>query len=112
MNIAVLGSGVVGQTLADGFLGHGHHVWRGSREPTRSRLGSAAGARAQVGTFAEAAAADVVVPRPAAGGGSRKLELAGADALAGKVVLDATNPIADTCRCTACCASSPPSTTP
>jgi predicted dinucleotide-binding enzyme len=31
--IGVLGSGLVGQTLADGFLRHGHDVMRGSRDP-------------------------------------------------------------------------------
>lgn len=31
--IAVLGSGVVGQVLADGLLAHGHEVMRASREP-------------------------------------------------------------------------------
>ena len=30
--IGVLGSGVVGQVLADGFLKHGHQVMRGSRD--------------------------------------------------------------------------------
>ncbi|TMQ56999.1 MAG: DNA-binding protein, partial [Candidatus Eisenbacteria bacterium] len=54
--IEVLGSGVVGQTLADGLLRHGYEVMRGSREP--AKLGawkSKAGAKASVGTFAEAA---------------------------------------------------------
>ena len=35
MKIGVVGSGVVGRTLADGFLRHGHEVRRGSREPAK-----------------------------------------------------------------------------
>ena len=33
--IGVLGSGVVGQVLADGFLQHGYAVVRGTREPAK-----------------------------------------------------------------------------
>jgi predicted dinucleotide-binding enzyme len=33
--IGVIGSGVVGQTLADGLLKHGYAVMRGSREPKK-----------------------------------------------------------------------------
>ena len=54
--VAVLGSGTVGQVLADGFLQHGDEVMRGSREPAKLAAWQAqAGARACVGTFAEAA---------------------------------------------------------
>jgi len=61
--IAVLGSGVVGQTLADGFLKHGYDVIRGSREPSKlASWKSGAGAKASVGTFGEAAKqGDIVV---------------------------------------------------
>ena len=33
MKIAVLGTGKVGEVLANGFLKHGHDVMRGSRDP-------------------------------------------------------------------------------
>ncbi len=33
--VAVLGSGPVGQVLADGFLKHGDAVTRGTREPEK-----------------------------------------------------------------------------
>jgi predicted dinucleotide-binding enzyme len=94
--IAVLGSGTVGETLANGFLKHGHEVMRGSRDA--SKLGSwkeKAGPKAQAGTFAEAARfADVAV---LAVKGTAALEAVGltGGALDGKVVIDATNPIAD-----------------
>ena len=35
MNVGVIGSGVVGQTLAAGFLKHGHEVMVGTREPAK-----------------------------------------------------------------------------
>jgi predicted dinucleotide-binding enzyme len=54
--VAVLGSGPVGQAIADGFLGLGLDVMRGSRDPAKlAEWRDGAGARASTGTFAEAA---------------------------------------------------------
>jgi hypothetical protein len=95
--IAVLGSGQVGQVLADGFLRYGYEVMRASREP--SKLGSwkaAAALNAQVGTFAEAAKwADGVVLAVKGAAAEAAIEQAGFENLANKTVIDATNPIAD-----------------
>lgn len=95
--VAVLGSGQVGESLANGFLKHGHTVMRGTREPAKLAAWKAgAGDRASVGTFAEAARfGEIVVLAVKGGAATSVLELAGADALAGKVVIDTTNPIAD-----------------
>lgn len=50
--IGVLGSGVVGQVLADGFLKHGHAVMRGTREPAKlADWQAGAGACASAGTL-------------------------------------------------------------
>jgi len=94
--IAVLGSGSVGQTLADGFLKHGHDVVRGTRDPAKlAGWKAATGARAQVATFADAAArGDVVVLAVKGTGAEEAVRLAGAG-LDGKTVLDTTNPIAE-----------------
>ena len=55
--IGVLGSGTVGQTLADGLLALGLPVMRGSREPDKLAAWKAsAKGEAAIGTFAEAAA--------------------------------------------------------
>ena len=35
MKVGVIGSGVVGQTLAAGFLKHGHEVAIGTRDPAK-----------------------------------------------------------------------------
>src|SRR5262245_17219095 len=96
MRIGVLGSGSVGTVLADGFLKHGHEVTRGSREPAKFADWLAkAGPRARTGTFAEAATwAEVVILAVKGEAAESVLDLAGADALAGKVVIDTSNPIA------------------
>ena len=95
--IAVLGSGVVGQTLADGFLKHGYDVKRGSREPAKlAEWKEKAGARAATGTFAEAAAFGEIVVLAVKGAAAESVvDLAGAAHLAGKTVIDTTNPIAE-----------------
>ncbi len=95
--IAVLGSGQVGQVLADGFLKHGYEVMRGSREPAKMNdWKSAAGAKASIGTFADAAKwGELVVLAVKGTAAESAVGLAGATHLAGKTVIDATNPIAE-----------------
>ncbi len=94
--VGVLGSGTVGQVLADGFLKHGDAVMRGTREPAKlSAWKAAAGAHASMGTFAEAARFGEIVVLAVKGDAAESVvDLAGAEALAGKVVIDTTNPIA------------------
>jgi predicted dinucleotide-binding enzyme len=93
--IAVLGSGAVGETLAGGFLKHGHEVMRASREPSKLADWKAkAGAKAQTGTFAEAAKwGDTIVLAVKGEAAVNALDLAGAENTAGKTVIDATNPL-------------------
>lgn len=94
--IGILGSGIVGETLANGFLKHGHAVMRGSREAEKlAEWKAKAGARASTGSFAESAAfGEILVLAVKGGAAEAALELAGS-AVDGKIVLDATNPIAD-----------------
>ncbi|WP_437677343.1 NADPH-dependent F420 reductase [Sorangium sp. So ce131] len=96
-NIAVLGSGVVGETLAGGFLKHGHSVMRGTRDPSKlAGWKDGAGPKASVGTFAEAAKfGEIVVLAVKGTAAEEAVDLAGPQALSGKTVIDATNPIAD-----------------
>lgn len=95
--IAILGSGEVGTALAKGFLASGHAVMRGSREPSKLEAWKQdAGGEASIGTFAEAAAwGEVIVIAVKGTAAEAAIEQAGPANLAGKTVLDATNPIAD-----------------
>jgi len=95
--VAVLGSGVVGKTLADGFLQHGYEVMRGSRDPGKlAAWKSGTGGRASIGTFAEAARFGEIVVLAVKGTAAEPvIDLCGAEVLAGKTVIDTTNPIAD-----------------
>jgi hypothetical protein len=96
MKVGVIGSGMVGETLADGFLKHGHEVMRGSREPAKLASWKAgAGAKARTGTFAEAAAFGEVVVLAVKGTAALEAVRACGAALAGKTVVDPTNPIAE-----------------
>jgi predicted dinucleotide-binding enzyme len=94
--VAVLGSGQVGEALAGGFLKHGYEVIRGSRDPAKlAEWAAAAGPNASVGTFAEAASRGEMVVLAVKGTAALEaVGLAGASALDGKTVIDATNPIA------------------
>jgi 8-hydroxy-5-deazaflavin:NADPH oxidoreductase len=97
MRIGILGSGDVGRALGTGFVALGHDVKVGTREPSSDRITAwlaKAGPRASAGTFAEAAAfAELAVLATAWSGTESALKLAGPERLAGKIVVDATNPL-------------------
>lgn len=96
MKVGVLGSGGVAQVLAAGFLKHGHQVRVGTRTPAKLGEWAAANPPIAVGSFADAAQFGEIVVLAVKGTAAREaLELAGAANLAGKPVIDATNPIAD-----------------
>jgi predicted dinucleotide-binding enzyme len=94
--IAILGSGTVGEVLANGFLKHGYAAMRASRDPSKLQAWkTSAKGEASIGTFAEAAKWGDIVVLAVKGTAAEGLvgELAGA--LGKKTVIDATNPIAD-----------------
>lgn len=95
--VGVIGSGQVGKTLADGFLRHGYQVMRGSRRPELlAEWSDAAGQHALAGTPAEAAQfGDLCVLAVKGSAAEAALDVCGAENLRGKVVIDATNPIAE-----------------
>ena len=93
MKVGIIGSGVVGQTLAAGFLKHGHQVEIGTRDPAKLKDWSA-NPGAAVKSFAEAAAfGDLVVLAVGGEVAQQALTLIGSSALQGKTVIDACNPI-------------------
>jgi predicted dinucleotide-binding enzyme len=93
----VLGSGVVGEVLANGLLRYGHEVMRGSRDTSKLKAWqTSAGQGAKIGTFAEAAGfAEIVILAVKGTAAESALALALAQNLKGKTVIDATNPIAE-----------------
>ncbi len=96
MKIGILGSGDVAKTLAGGFIKHGHEVMVGTRMPAKLEEWSAQHPGSQIAGFADAAKfGDLVVLAVKGKAALEVLRLAGATNLAGKVVIDVTNPIAD-----------------
>jgi predicted dinucleotide-binding enzyme len=108
MKIAVLGTGTVGQAIAGALAELGHEVTVGTRdvEATMARTDpdgmggppfsawAPAHPAVRLATFAAAArGAELVVNATSGGVSMAALEAAGADNLAGKVVLDIANPL-------------------
>ncbi len=95
MNIGIIGSGIVGQTLGAALAGRGHAVVVGTRDAGKLREWAArTGGRARVGSFADAAAHGEVVVNATAGHGSLEaLRMAGAGVLKGKILIDIANPL-------------------
>lgn len=93
--IGILGSGVVAQVLGNGFLQHGYEVMMGTRDTSKLAEWQQSGS-GKVGSFSDAAAfGNIVVLAVKGNMAASALELAGVTNLAGKVVIDTTNPIAD-----------------
>jgi len=96
MKIGVLGSGIVGQTLAAGFLKHGYETMVGSRETEKLEEWRRKNPKAQLGSFSETAKfAEIAVLAVKGTASANALREAGSGNLSGKGVIDATNPIAD-----------------
>ena len=97
MHIGVLGTGTVGRTLAQALVDRGHEVRMGSRSAgneTAVAWAEAAGPLASEGSFADAAAFGELVFNATAGAASLEaLEAAGTEQLAGKVLVDVSNPL-------------------
>ncbi|MGH2973812.1 MAG: NADPH-dependent F420 reductase [Solirubrobacterales bacterium] len=97
MKIGVLGTGSVGRRIADKLVELGQEVTMGSRSAESEALRewlAEAGDAAGGGSFADAASAAELVFNCTAGGASLEaLEAAGAESLAGKVLVDVSNPL-------------------
>ena len=97
MKFGVLGSGMVGSTIATKLASLGHEVKMGSRDaanPKAKAWVASAGRDASQGTFADAAAFGEIVFNCTNGMGSiDALKSAGAAALRGKILVDVANPL-------------------
>jgi hypothetical protein len=96
MKVGILGSGVVAQALAGGFLKHGHAVMVGTRDPAKLASWAAKNPGAKTGSVADAAKfGELIVLAVKGAAAADVLRAAGSANLSGKTVIDATNPIAD-----------------
>jgi predicted dinucleotide-binding enzyme len=97
MRIGILGSKEVGAALGDAFINIGHEVMMGAREANNERAVAWAGkhpARASHGTLADAAAfGEIIVLATLGVADESVIAAAKAENFAGKIVIDATNPL-------------------
>ena len=97
MRIGVLGTGIVGETVASKLIEVGHEVKMGSRKAGNEKAvawASGAGEDASEGSFADAAGFGQVVVNATAGQHALEaLEAAGSKNLGGKVIWDISNPL-------------------
>lgn len=106
MRIGVLGTGSVGQALATRLCELQHEVRMGSRDAANAAAASWAahhGPSSSVGTFADAAEFGSIVFNATAGAASVDVVTGAAAQLAGKVLIDVSNPLdhsGDTLRLT------------
>lgn len=94
MKIGIIGSGGVGQALANGFLALENQVMIGTRDPSKLEEWSRTrGVRAYVGSFEDAADFGEIVALATLWSGTKSaIDLAKPQKLKGKIVIDVTNP--------------------
>jgi len=96
MKIGILGSGVVAKALGAGLRRKGHDVMLGTSNAAKLADWLPGSGGVSTGSMADAAAfGDVVVLAVKGTAAVAAIRAAGAQALAGKTVIDASNPIAD-----------------
>ncbi|MBX7190511.1 MAG: NAD(P)-binding domain-containing protein [Sandaracinaceae bacterium] len=108
MKIAVLGTAIVGKTLAEKLSALGHDVMIGTRDPAASRARTAPDTfggpplsafltehpRVALGTLAEAARhGELVINATSGAGAVEAIQQAGPANLEGKVLIDISNPL-------------------
>lgn len=97
MKIAVLGTGVVGQTIGTKLIQLGHDVKMGSRTNNNEKAEAwvkTAGAHASHGTFTDAAASAEIIFNCTKGDATLEvLNAAGEKNMNGKILIDISNPL-------------------
>jgi predicted dinucleotide-binding enzyme len=95
MKVGILGSGEVAKVLASGFLAHGHQAMLGTRDRAKLADWIAGNPTGAVGSVADAAAfGELLVLAVKGAAAADVLRAAGGASLAGKTIIDTTNPIA------------------
>jgi len=95
--IGVIGSGQVAKELSLGLAAHGYPVMAGSRDKTKlDELKSQSAGKVNTGTFSDAASFGEMVVLAVKGSVASAVVESIGPTLGSKIVLDTTNPIADT----------------
>ena len=96
MKVGIFGSGEVAKTLASGFMEKGHVVMLGTRDASKLEDWDWKNRGGIVGSFAETATfGEILVLAVKGSAAADVLRDAGITSMAGKTIIDATNPIAD-----------------
>ena len=95
MKVGILGSGDVAKALGGGFVQHGHDVTIGTRTPAKLADWAKQHPQARIGSFADAARFAELGVLAVKGSAAEAVIGQVAGELAGRTVIDATNPIAD-----------------
>jgi 8-hydroxy-5-deazaflavin:NADPH oxidoreductase len=97
MKVAILGTGMVGETLGTKLVQSGHEVMMGSRKTGNEKALAwvqKAGSKAKQGSFADAAAFGEIIFNCTLGAGALEaLKMAGEKNLANRVLIDLSNPL-------------------
>jgi len=95
-NIGIIGSGIVGQVLANAFISEGNPVMLGTRDTNKPAIQKwhAENPGAAIGNFEAATKfGDIIVLAVSGSAAEEVLQLAGIENFDEKIVIDATNPI-------------------
>ena len=97
MKVGIIGSGAVGQTLARAFKSEDYEVMLGTRNTSKQNLKQFENeAMIDIGTFDEVAKfGELLVLCVKGAAANEALQLAGKENIAGKIIIDTTNPIGD-----------------
>ena len=94
MKMGVLGSGMVAQGLSARLAELGHNVVIGTRDAYKLKGWQSSNQRVLIGSFAETAAhGDMVINATNGTGSLNALTMAGEQNLAGKILIDVSNPL-------------------
>ena len=97
MKIGIIGSGIVGQTLAKAFTSEGHSVMLGTRNTAKEEVVKfkELNPAIAIGNFLETAGFGELLVLATGGLVTEEaIKLAGTNNFSGKIIIDATNPIA------------------
>jgi 8-hydroxy-5-deazaflavin:NADPH oxidoreductase len=97
MKIGILGSGIVGRVLATAFIAEGHEAMLGTRNTSKEEVvkWKKENPKGKVGSFSETARfGELLVLATGGSVAIDALKQAGLEHFSGKVLIDATNPIA------------------